>query len=324
VLRGIGEDAAIIRPSARRQWLITTDLLAEGVHFLAGEANAVDIGYKAALANLSDIAAMGGIPHYVLVSIAIPASRSTRDIERLYQGLMRACRTHHVELIGGDTSSSRQGLFISITLIGSVTPGRALRRDGARAGDLLYVTGTLGDSLAGLTLLTRASRNLGRSMRGLSLTHQRYLIGRHMRPSPRLRAGQLLSSLRLATSAIDISDGLAGDLSRLCEQSGIGADLETKRIPCSAALKAYCRLTRRDPTKLALQGGEDYELLFTARPGNAARLARLGRRFGCRLSCLGVIRSKRDGLRLRGPQGKTTRLTLRGYEHFHAPDDRRS
>src|SRR5918992_2105951 len=128
----MGDDAAIIRPVARRQLLVTTDLLAEGVHFHSHSVDPKDIGYKAAVANLSDIAAMGGMPHYVLVSIAIPPSHTKRDIERLYEGIMTACRRHHVELIGGDTSASKQGLFVSITLLGSVTPRHALSRDGAR------------------------------------------------------------------------------------------------------------------------------------------------------------------------------------------------
>lgn len=314
VVRGIGDDAAVIRSLPHRQLLVTTDLLINGVHFDLERTTSVDIGYKAAVANLSDIAAMGGTPHYLLVSIAIPASRTARDIERLYQGLMEACRPYDVQLIGGDTSASRQGLFISITLIGSVHPGHALTRDGARVGDLLFVTGVLGDSQAGLDLQTGRTRS---GADKLPLSHRRYLIARHVRPSPRLRAGQILSSLNLASSAIDLSDGLAGDLRHLCEQSAVGAEVEITRLPYSAALQAYAGLHRKDPAEMALIGGEDYELLFTVHPSDVAKLSRLHRRLGCRFSCIGGIRAKRYGLKLRDRRGTVRPLVVQSYEHFH-------
>jgi thiamine-monophosphate kinase len=137
-----------------------------------------------------------------------------------------------------------------------------------------------------------------------------------MRPVSRLKVGQLLSTQGLATSAIDLSDGLAGDLSRLCEQSGVGAELDATMIPCSAALRAYSARTGQDAIELALQGGEDYELLFTVRHRHATRLIRLKPRLDCRLSCIGVITPKRNGLRLRGREGKVGTLVVQGYEHF--------
>jgi thiamine-monophosphate kinase len=314
----MGDDTAIIRGSSRRHWLVTTDLSAEGVHFRNGETDARDIGYKATVANLSDVAAMGGRPHYLLVALAIPKLWSPEEIDRVYEGIMRACRAHGVELIGGDTSASKQGLFVSITLIGSVPPGHALRRDGARTGDLLYVTGTLGDSRAGLQLLTRRRGQTTSSASGLSSAHRQYLIGRHLRPVPRLQAGQVLAALRLATAAIDLSDGLSGDLSRLCEQSTAGAELDMHTLPCSVPLQTYSRLTRQDAATLALEGGEDYELLFSVRPGNTTRLARVAQRLGCRVTCVGRVTAKRAGLTLRRPDGRTVPVPVASYEHFRS------
>lgn len=315
VLRGIGDDAAVVRPDGNRDLVLTTDLVAEGVHFDPATASWDDIGYKAAVANLSDIAAMGGVPQYVLAALAVPASRTTAEIRRLYGGVMRACRVHGVELIGGDTSASKAGVFLSLTVTGTVARGRALTRDGARAGDLLYVTGSLGDSLAGLDLLT--SHPGGRRLR-LAPRYRTFLIGRHLRPSPRIREGQLLAAHApaLATSAIDLSDGLSGDLAHICEQSRVGALLDAAALPLSPACRAYARARGLDPVSLALTGGEDYELLFTVPPDRRATLDRLARRHGCRFTRIGTIRPKTQGLRVRGEDGTVRRLVSTSYEHF--------
>ncbi|MEW6544026.1 MAG: thiamine-phosphate kinase [Nitrospirota bacterium] len=311
VLRGIGDDAALIRLPPGRQLLVTTDLLAEGVHFVRSTASMEEIGYKAAIANLSDIAAMGGVPRYLLVSLAIPPSHRTSEVRALYSGLMRACRSPRVELVGGDTSESRGGLFIGVALLGTVRPNHALRRDGARIGDLLYVTGTLGDALAGLELLA-ARRN--RRSRGLGPA--RFLIGRHLRPAARIREGQLLAEHRLATAAIDLSDGLSGDLAHLCRQSGVGAEIEAAALPLSPQCRAYAKARGRDPVALALTGGEDYELLFTVPPRLRETVERLVRAAGCRCTRIGVIRPKAFGLRVRQPTGSLASLSITSYQHF--------
>jgi len=307
VLRGIGDDAAIVRPSPGYLLLLTTDLLAEGIHFDLATATFEDIGYKAAAANLSDIAAMGGTPQHLLVSLAIPTGYAASDILRLYRGVMTACRPHGVELIGGDTSASQRGLFISITLTGLVPPKEVLTRDGAKVGDLLYVTGTLGDSRAGLHLLTA---------KGQAQPYARHLIDRHLHPTPRITAGRLLASHGLATAAIDLSDGLSGDLAHLCTLSGVGAEIHSDTLPLSRACRAYAIASRTDPIRLALAGGEDYELLFTVPPRSRARLERLGARLGCAVSCIGTIRPKAFGLRLRNEKGSWRRLAITSYQHF--------
>ncbi|WP_447973308.1 thiamine-phosphate kinase [Nitrospira sp. Kam-Ns4a] len=316
VLQGIGDDAAAIRPVPGRALLLTTDLLAEGVHFNPATATWDEIGYKAAVANLSDIAAMGGVPRYLLVALALPTSRTAAEIRRLYRGMMRACRAYGVELIGGDTSASRSGLFLSLTLAGIASETGILRRSGARVGDLIYVTGTLGDALAGLELLGESP---ARALRALPPRYRRYLLERHRRPSPRLKEGRLLAAHRLATAAIDLSDGLSGDLAHICEQSSVGALIEAAALPLSPACRAYAQARGLTPAALALRGGEDYELLFTVPPRRRARLERLARRHGCRFTCIGTVRLPGEGLRLRGEDGTVRRLIPTSYEHFHRP-----
>jgi thiamine-monophosphate kinase len=312
VLCGIGDDAALIRPSKGQDLMVTTDLLAEGVHFRASTATLADLGYKAAVANLSDIAAMGGMPDYMLVTMAIPTGFRTSMITNLYRGLMAAGRPHGVRLIGGDTSASADGLFLSLTMIGHVRSGRALTRSGARPGDGIFVTGTLGDSLAGLRLLEDSppAARLSRAFRA-------FLIGRHRRPSARIKTGRALSSHGLASSAIDISDGLSGDLAHICEQSAVGAEIDLRNLPFSPACRAFAAASRLDAADLALEGGEDYELLFTVPPSARARIDRLVRNAECRCTCIGIIRPPSFGLRMRNSEGRLRRLPLTSYQHFN-------
>ena len=320
VVRGIGDDAAVITTQKGRQLVLTTDLLVEGVHFARTTASFEDIGYKSAAANLSDIAAMGASPDYALVSLAIPSSLTPSDIHRFYRGFMMACRPYGVHLVGGDTSSSYQDLFVNITLTGSVAAGRAIMRDGARAGNLLYVTGTLGDSLAGLKLLSSRKRAKTRSMRSIGETR---LIRRHLRPSPRVEIGHLLSAHRLATAAIDVSDGLSGDLRHICTQSGVGVEVDAQALPLSSELRTYARVHAMDPVAIALQGGEDYELLFTVSPHNRSKLLERCRQMTCPVSCIGIIRPKAFGVRLKDKAGAMRRLPEISYRHFQAVSQRR-
>jgi thiamine-monophosphate kinase len=311
VARGIGDDAAVFTPRKGCQTVLTTDLLVEGVHFDLKTAPFEDIGYKSAAANLSDIAAMGASPDYALISLAVPSSLSRSDINRFYRGFMSACRRHGVQLIGGDTSASRRDLFVNITLVGSVATGHAITRQGARVGDLLYVTGTIGDSLAGLALLSGRTLNLPDSTR-------HYLIRRHLRPSPRLEVGLALSEHRLATSAIDVSDGLSGDLRHICLESEVGVEVDQSALPLSNQLRTYARVRAADAVDLALQGGEDYELLFTISPRNRQKLQEQAGRLIGRLSCIGIIRPQKFGLQLRDATGRMRRLPQLSYRHFQS------
>ncbi len=313
VFKGIGDDTAILKTSSAEWTLITTDLLAEAVHFDPATSSFEDIGYRAAIANLSDIAAMGGTPRFMLVAIAIPPTCSTAHIQRLYRGMRQATAPYRVALVGGDTSASKQGLFLSITLTGVVKPARVLLRSGARVGDRLYVTGTLGDSRAGLELLMSHRRP------ALRPAHARFLLARHHRPSARIAEGQWLVKQGLAGAAIDLSDGLTGDLRHICEESEVGAEVLYGSLPLSPACRAYAATRRLDPRQIALQGGEDYELLFTVPRSQQARFERLAGKTGFRFTCIGSITPKRSGLRLRTEQGTTRPLPVTSYEHFLRP-----
>ncbi|HSL05162.1 MAG TPA: thiamine-phosphate kinase [Nitrospiraceae bacterium] len=318
VIRGIGDDAAVITSRSGQWTVLTTDLLTEGVHFDLRTATMADIGFRAAAANLSDVAAMGATPQYLLVSLAIPRLGTSRHVHQLYRGMMATCRPHRVRLIGGDTSASDGGWFLSLTLIGMVLPHKALFRNGARIGDYLYVTGTIGDSLAGLRLLNeptpRTSRHPHRTI--LSTRHRQFLIRRHLRPTARVAEGQWLSAHRFATSAIDISDGLSGDLRHICKDSHVGVELDLSALPLSKACRAYAASRKLDPINLAQTGGEDYELLFTVSPRQRPRLERTALERGFSLTCIGKIHPHRFGLQALSPQGKHHLLVHTSYEHF--------
>lgn len=318
VIRGIGDDAAVITSRAGQWSLLTTDLLTEGVHFDLRTASMADIGFRAAAANLSDIAAMGGTPQYLLVALAIPRTGVTQHVLQLYRGMMAACRPHQVELIGGDTSASSGGWFLSITLLGAVPPRKALFRNGARSGDLLYVTGTIGDSLAGLRLLNEPPPHAKRHPHtaAFSSKHRRFLIGRHLHPTARVAEGRWLSAHRFATAAVDISDGLSGDLRHICEKSHVGVDLRLETLPLSPACRAYAASRRLNPVDLALIGGEDYELLFTVTPRRRTQLEQAAREHRFPITCIGTIRPARNGIRAISQDGTRRPVPDASYEHF--------
>ena len=318
VIRGIGDDGAVIAPQAGQWILLTTDLLTEGIHFDLRTARMADIGFRAAAANLSDIAAMGGTPQHVLVALAIPRSGTSSQVHQLYRGMMAACRPHHVALIGGDTSASNGGWFLSLTVTGMVPHRKALFRSGARIGDYLYVTGTIGDSLAGLQILNEPPPRTNRSSHNeaFSPRHRQFLIGRHLRPTARIAEGKWLSAHRFATSAIDISDGLSGDLRHICEESHVGVELDLGALPLSPACRSYAASRKLDPVDLALTGGEDYELLFTVSPRQRPRLEQAAIEQGFSLTCIGRIHPHRFGIQALSPHGTRHRLANRSYEHF--------
>ena len=313
IVKGIGDDAAIIRSREHYNWLVSTDLLLEDIHFDLRMTSFFDIGYRAAAANLSDIAAMGGTPHYLLVALAIPSQHSIIDLQALYRGLRSSCQRHHVRLIGGDTSASRKGIFISITVIGTVEPNKALQRSGAQIGDYVYTTGTLGDSSAGLEILFTKKKQ---PTTAIGDRISRFLVKRHLRPTPRIDIGRLLSTHQLATAAIDLSDGLSGDLNHLCQQSGVGAVIDETTIPTSSQFKAYTRQRGHDPTQMALRGGEDYELLFTIPAHSRTKFTRLVKRKNLNITQIGIIQSKKAGTQLKLANGTFRSIIVNSYDHF--------
>ncbi|HKW62336.1 MAG TPA: thiamine-phosphate kinase [Candidatus Acidoferrum sp.] len=251
---GMGDDAALFRPRAGHELILTCDWFLEGTHFLRDKHPADSVGWKCLARALSDIAAMGGTPRCFLLSLALPGSHTGRWMDGFLAGLRRASRKFVCVLAGGDTTR-RDNILINVTVVGEIRTGRAIRRSGAKDGDLIYVSGRLGEAALGLAILKSGKRTV-------SSRDPRFQ--KHLYPEPRLALGQWLAEKRLATSMIDISDGLSTDLRHLCPAPYLGALLDHDGFP---ALKVPASLRTRigDPLDLALHGGDDYELLFTAR-----------------------------------------------------------
>ena len=304
----MGDDAAAIKISATRQTLITTDLLVEGIDFDLRWSTYQQVGYKAMAANLSDIAAMGGTPCYALVSIALPTQTQTSSVDMLYKGLMGLGRRYNVHLVGGDTSASLRDVMISVVLMGQIEPRHLIRRSGAKPGDLIFVTGPLGDSCGGLEILKSKRR------KGRNLLDSR-LIRRHFFPVPRVKEGQLLATKGLATAMIDLSDGLSTDLHHLLRASGVGARLHLHQIPVSKALRSFATRKHSSPYRYALEGGEDLELLFTVSPMKVKEIRRLVSLGRLKASLIGEITRKQQGVTIVDNFHEKP-LKETGYEHF--------
>jgi thiamine-monophosphate kinase len=268
----IGDDCAILR-ARRAHQLFTIDSMVEGVHFNCAWGTPEQIGMRALAVNLSDVAAMGGTPTACVVNLAVAAGITAGFLDRLYAGLAGEARRAGVDIVGGNITSARQ-LSITIALLGDA-PARPLRRDAARVGDEIFVTGTLGDAAAGWRILAGQLRARGST--------RRHLLRRYLAPVARLRAGRRLAEIRPRAAAIDVSDGLWQDLSHILERSGVGAEIDPAAIPVS---RAY-RSVMGDDLSLAVGGGEDYELLFCLRPGHSP--ARLSRRLGIGVTRVGRI-----------------------------------
>ncbi len=329
VLVGIGDDAAVMKMSATAHLLATTDMLIEGVHFDLAYTDFYSLGWKSAAVNLSDIAAMGGLPRYCLTSLGIPPSVSVEQIADFYRGLNALLRRHQTALVGGDTCSSPKGLLVSVVALGEAPASREIRRDGARPGDRIVVSGTLGDSAAGLELLRNADCGLrNRTHRKTIVARPQLrcdfkseirnpkseinkLIERHLRPVPRVEWGRKIAISGCANAMIDISDGLSSDLSHICEQSGVGAVVYAEKIPISPALRRAAAHLGQSPIHYALSGGEDYELLFTA---PAAKIKKI-LSFGLPVTEIGEITRTRKMLTV-DDMGKTTAMRPSGYNHF--------
>jgi thiamine-monophosphate kinase len=300
---GIGDDAAWVI-HRRGSSLITADLLIEDIHFRLQWTSLSDLGHKSLAVNLSDIAAMGGTPAYVVLSLGLPARFERRQVDEYYRGLHRLAATSNVALIGGDTNISDR-LIISACVIGHPV-GQPIRRTGARVGDDLYVTGTLGDSSLGLEFL----RHRKKSAERVALA---FVLKRHHRPTPRLRAAALLAKHNIPSAMIDVSDGLLQDLGHICAASGVGAQVGNDKLPLSAAYRA---LAGPAQTSFALSGGEDYELLFSAPARHRPAIAKLQRAAQVKITCIGSIVARRHGITVLDSRGRPITLRHRGHDHF--------
>lgn len=296
---GVGDDAALVRVSAGKELVVAADMLLAGRHFFH-EDDAAGVGHKALAVNLSDLAAMGATPRWALLSIALPEA-DERWIGAFAQGLFALADAHGVALVGGDTTKGP--LTISITIMGEVERGAALRRAGAKAGDDIWVSGTLGDAALALAHLKR----------GISLAPHdaAALLPRLHKPTPRVKLGQKL--LGLAHGAIDISDGLLADLGHILDASKVGAEIDVDALPVSATVRAY--LEHDVAREAVLAGGDDYELCFTAAPTRRGDIEALGRRLKLNLSRIGSI-TRKKGLALHGAAGRPVTWEHKGFDHF--------
>ena len=299
---GMGDDAAILRPTKGKELLVTCDAFLEGVHFHREKHAAEAVGYKALARATSDIAAMGGIPRCFLLGLALPESRTGRWLDGFLAGMQRAARRFGMVLAGGDTARHRQ-ILIQITVAGEIAAGRAVLRSGARPGDLICVSGRLGEAQLGLELILRGGAH-GR--------RRRRLLRKHLHPEPRLALGQWLAKDRLATAMIDTSDGLSTDLGHICEASGVGARVYAEKIPTAAVPKEF-RRRGLDAQELALDGGEDYELLFTVRRRRARDLP--AKVHGVPLTVIGEITREKKVILTRR-DGHEVALLPRGWDAF--------
>ena len=298
VVEGIGDDCAVVKAGGRLL-LMSCDLFVEDVHFRRATARPEDIGWKAAAAALSDIAAMGGTPLACLAALACPAETELAFLDALYRGLADAAADAGAVVAGGDTTRSPQGLVLDVTVLGEVAEGRYLSRRGARPGDVLAVTGCLGRSAAGLHALER----------GLDAPA---LVEAHRRPKPRCAEGRWLCHQREAHAMIDISDGLLQDAGHLAEAAGIGVDIEPEKLTLDPNLARYCTESGLDPMQFVLRGGEDYELAIAVASGAFDGVAQaFAEEFDTPLTAVGVFTDAPLGVRIAGAPADQT-----GYEHF--------
>ena len=328
------DDAAIISPPSGCELVITKDALSQGIHFIGNEDPALIAG-KALRVNLSDLAAMGATPLCYFLALMLPKNTSEQWLEKFASGLKQTGDEFAVSLAGGDTTATNDSLSISITAIGSVPIGAALRRNGAKIGDDIYVSGTLGDSALGLELLLRHPREVGHD--------NEFFINRYLTPQPRITLGIALRGI--ANSAMDISDGLVQDLGHICDSSNVGAVIYADRIPCSRTyLESRCGEAKtavfenrtasvhtstcgaeaqktlfvasnsRD-YECVLTGGDDYELLFTASPDKKPEIEQLAKKLSLPLTCIGKITAGND-VQVLDEDGKTIELNKKGFSHF--------
>jgi thiamine-monophosphate kinase len=303
VIVGIGDDAAVVEPERNRLDVLTTDCQVEGVHFDQTFVGAADIGHKALAVNLSDLAAMGAAPRVALLSLVLPPALPMASVDALVDGMTALAARARISIVGGNIARSPGPLIVDVTATGSVHSRRILTRGGARAGDDLYVTGTLGAAAAGLRLLSAAAASpLWRDKRDDLATDPRVM--RYLRPEPRTRFGVMLGRNRAARACVDLSDGLADGIRQIAEASGLGAIVEADALPLEEGA------TLRD----ALGGGEDYELLFAVSPRMRSRLKN-ARRLASDVAVTRIGRLTADRAMLVNRSGSTEPLPA-GFEHF--------
>lgn len=308
LIQGIGDDCAVFSVNGTETLsLITTDTLVEGVHFDLNWHSAELLGHKAVAVNVSDIAAMGGSPRFALLSLAAPSKLTTETLDLFMQGFMSALTEHKITLIGGDTVRSDQGLVLSITVLGEVDKQQVIYRSTAKPGDQIWVSGFLGQAAAGLEICRQGDITL----------QQTYpeLVAAHLTPIPEMALGVALAKSGLVSAMIDMSDGLATDLAHVCEESRVGAIVHAERLPISESTRQAATHLGLPPRQLALAGGEDYRLLFTAKPAANEKIQEMAcHAVGGQLHMIGEIVEGQGVVLSSGDQ--KSNIDFQGYDHF--------
>ncbi len=310
-VKGVGDDAAVIKGRPGFHTLVSTDLLIEGVHFDLTYTPLKHLGYKAAIVNFSDMAAMNGKPKQIVVGLGISAKYTVEALEELYEGIKMACKLYNVDFVGGDTTSSKAGLFISVTVIGEVAKSQITYRGGASEGDLICATGDLGAAYIGLLVLEREKRvfQANPNMQP-ELTGNDYIIQRQLKPEARVDiVDQLSENDILPTSMIDVSDGLASEILHLCKNSQKGCMIYEEKLPIDQQTYDVAREFKIVPTVAALNGGEDYELLFTIKQSDYDKIVKIKD-----VSVIGYMTEPENGKRLITADNQAIDLKAQGWD----------
>lgn len=311
-IKGVGDDAAVIDIGNGMVELVTTDLLMEGIHFDLSYHPLRHLGYKAVVVNLSDIYAMNGTPHQITASMGISNRFSVEALEAVYEGMLTACENYQVDLVGGDISSSQTGLVISITALGTARKEDVVYRNTAKEGNLIAVSGDLGAAYMGLQLLEREKQlYLENPQVQPDLEGEDYIVGRQLMPDPRADVIELLEELKIKpTAMIDISDGLSSDLLHICNQSGVGCRIYEEHLPIDDRTKLRAAKFQMASLTAALNGGEDYELLFTVPAEFKEKLESYGQ-----ISLIGYLTKPKDGFKVITTSGQSIELEAQGWQH---------
>jgi len=310
VVVGIGDDVAVLRTDGENYLLATCDIQVEGVHFLREAIGPYRLGRKAAAINLSDIAAMGGVPTYMLVSLAMPPQTEVSFIDELYRGLQDEVSAAGAEIVGGNMASLPDRFMIDILLLGWVEPDHLLLRSGARVGDQVCVTGVLGNSAAGLALLLDPQAEVDPEV-------WEQLLAAHLTPRPCLLEGRALAGMGAVTAAIDVSDGTLSDIGHICERSHVGVDIWAEQLPISEAARSAAQATGKDALDFALRGGEDYQLLFTVpQPRVGEVMEGVWAATGTPVTVIGQILPPAAGIQVVLSDGTRLPGSKGGWDHF--------
>jgi thiamine-monophosphate kinase len=314
IVAGIGDDAAVFRSSSGKETVVSTDLLVEDIDFRRTTTPPYLLGHKALAVSLSDIAAMGARPLWSLISIGVPEDVWQTDfVDRLYDGWLDLANRYGVQLIGGDTSRTNEHIVIDSIVIGECSAGKSVKRTGASPGDQIFVTGSLGAAAAGLRLIERGAHLAEQNLADEDSQKLDHVLLRQLRPEPRVGWGLVLGEERLATGMIDLSDGLSSDINHLCAAGNVGALIDASLLPIDERVVELCGRRALDPLQLALHGGEDFELLFTVKPENVARLPR--RVDGVEIKRIGTIQSASEGVMI-SEGSRSWELAPGGWKHF--------